>query len=79
MRIKITDDNEATWRECDLRDAFPDDDEEYEAAHAELTQTGRYWAGGGAAPLMLIMRVRESDPMAALKADVARWRVGEVD
>ena len=57
MRIRITDENGDNPRECELRDAFPDDDSEYEAALAELTTVGRYWAGGGAAPLFMLRRV----------------------
>lgn len=56
MRIRISDEYENNPRECELREAFPDDDE-YETAHAELMQTGRYWAGGGAAPLMFLQRI----------------------
>lgn len=39
----------------DLRDCIPDPDEFYRAL-AELETTGRYWIGGGAAPLVYISR-----------------------
>ena len=44
---------------CELLDVFGDgrEDPEYRPAVAELTKTGRYWLGGGAAPLVLLMRV----------------------
>jgi hypothetical protein len=44
-------------RAIDLRDCFPDaDDPEYFAALNELQATGRYWTGGGAAPLFYMTR-----------------------
>lgn len=49
--------SEATARECDLRDAIPDD-AEYEVALAELLNAGRTWIGGGAAPLFFVQRIR---------------------
>lgn len=44
-----------------LLDCFPEGgkDEEYLLAHFELDRHGRYWGGGGAAPLFLIMRIKE--------------------
>lgn len=43
-----------------LSACFPGDenDEEYFLAHRRLEREGRYWGGGGASPLFLIMRVR---------------------
>ena len=41
---------------CDLAECFPDDDAELRAAVSELSTTGRYWTGGGAAPIVLLMR-----------------------
>jgi hypothetical protein len=40
-----------------LRDCFPDDAQERRAAELSLRTYGRYWAGGGAAPLVLLMPV----------------------
>jgi len=42
---------------ADLRDCFPDDDEEMQRALRELANAGRYWTGGGAAPLVLLTRL----------------------
>ena len=39
-----------------LRDVCGDDDAEYERALDELRRVGRYWIGGGAGPLFLLMR-----------------------
>ena len=41
---------------CDHSDCFPDDDAEREECLRRLRCDGRYWAGGGAAPLTLLMR-----------------------
>lgn len=43
-----------------LIDCFPgpENGDEYLLAYTELERTGRYWGGGGASPLFLIMRVR---------------------
>lgn len=63
MNVKIYDVNgygEETLRsECDLLECFPDGalDDEYLQALAELRDAGRFWVGGGAAPLVLLMRV----------------------
>jgi hypothetical protein len=35
-------------------------DSDYAAMRNELERAGRYWIGGGAAPLFLLMRARES-------------------
>lgn len=60
MRVKISYDEGSTFvAECDLTDCFPDfqDDMDYFHALDELSRVGRFWAGGGAAPLALLMRV----------------------
>lgn len=46
---------------CELSECFPgpENGDEYLLAHTELDRTGRYWGGGGASPLFLIMRIRE--------------------
>ena len=43
-----------------LSDCFPgeENDAEYWTAFENLTRQGRYWGGGGAAPLFLLMLVR---------------------
>ena len=43
--------------QCELIECFPDapDDPEYQLALAELKRAGRYWVGGGAAPLTLLI------------------------
>jgi hypothetical protein len=66
MRIRIYDtDNsgaETLRCECDFDEAFPchpdhpNDNPERPLAYQELRDTGRYWIGGGAAPLVLLMR-----------------------
>ena len=43
--------------ECELRECFPDEIEEFYRAEAEIKRSGRYWVGGGAQPLTLIMGV----------------------
>ena len=63
MKIRIYDysddaDNSAIVSECDLRDCFDEDDDEYLEAAAEIKISGRYWIGGGATPLMLLQRVQ---------------------
>jgi hypothetical protein len=63
MRVKIFDVDQdtgaETYREhCELIECFPDGrgDPEYWDAVTELVQgPGRYWVGGGAAPLVLLM------------------------
>lgn len=42
--------------ECRLDEAIERGDPEYYRALVELTKVGRYWIGGGAAPLSLLMR-----------------------
>ena len=47
---------------ADLADAFPDpEDGERAKAERELRKSGRYWAGGGAAPLVLLVRLMGDD------------------
>lgn len=42
-----------------LRECFPDpEDEEYHKAANYIDDCGRYWAGGGAAPLVRLVRAR---------------------
>jgi len=41
----------------DLRSFFDASDDEYFTALRGIEASGRYWIGGGAAPLVLIMRV----------------------
>lgn len=64
MRVRVLDYPEGgaeTLRcVCDLADCFPDDPEEQRHARAEIERAGRYWTGGGAAPLVLIMPVRDA-------------------
>lgn len=64
MRVNVFDVNacgEETLRcVCDLADCFPDDmGDEYEQARVELRDAGRFWIGGGAAPLVLLIRVTD--------------------
>ena len=60
MQVKIYDyaeSGEEVFRaQCDVAECFPDDDDELRAALRELSTVGRYWAGGGASPLTLLMR-----------------------
>ena len=42
--------------QCQLRDCFPDDEDDFQRSLAELSRSGRVWCGGGAAPLTLIVR-----------------------
>ncbi len=59
MRVKISWNEGTTFSdECDLSDAFHDCDE-YATAWNELHKRGRYWAGGGAAPLALLVIIRD--------------------
>jgi hypothetical protein len=50
--------------QCDLHECFPDDSRdpngvsEFLVALGELNRSGRYWVGGGAAPLVLLQRVQ---------------------
>ena len=59
MIVKVSWDEGATFeRVCDLTDCINPkwDTDNYYAALRELTTAGRYWTGGGAAPLCLLMR-----------------------
>ena len=62
MRVRIydyTDDGAEVYRrEAELVDVFGDGkaDPDYYKAGMELATVGRYWIGGGAAPLVLLMR-----------------------
>lgn len=60
MRIRIYAVDQQTGAEtvegeCDLTEAL--DDPEYLDALMELEKVGRYWVGGGAAALSLLMRI----------------------
>lgn len=60
MRVKVFDVNaygeETLEAECDLRDCFPDGGDDYTRAFVELRDCGRFWTGGGAAPLFKLVR-----------------------
>lgn len=68
MIVKIFDydpvNGEVFRAECDLHECFPDDsrdvvgNSEFLIALGELQRSGRYWVGGGAAPLVLLQRVQ---------------------
>lgn len=63
MRVRIIDVDQNSGEhkergECDLRDCFFNEEEAYEAARDEIRASGRVWIGGGAAPLVLLMRVQ---------------------
>lgn len=57
VRIYDTDEtgNEFYRAQCDHSECFPDTDEAYKALEY-LRAQGRYWIGGGSAPLVLITR-----------------------
>ena len=62
MRVKISWDEGNTFeRTCELDDCIQKewDAETYHEAKNELGKTGRYWLGGGAAPLCLLMVDRD--------------------
>jgi hypothetical protein len=71
MRVKISWDDGATFeRHCELADAFCSWDRDGLAtAENELRKSGRYWIGGGAQPLGLIMRDYDADAEAARQPD----------
>lgn len=61
MKVKIYDHDangtEMPPREAHLWECFPDDnDPEYQLALDALKRDGRYWTGGGAAPLVLLVK-----------------------
>jgi hypothetical protein len=64
MRVRIYDvdqhGNQTPSGECELVEAFGDGraDPDFLPAADELARAGRYWLGGGAAPLVLLMAVR---------------------
>ena len=63
MMVRVYDvapDGAQTYRgEYELLETFGDGaaDPEYRLARSELARTGRYWLGGGAAPLILLNRI----------------------
>lgn len=60
MRVKISWDQGATFeRECWLDECIQKDwdIETYQEACRELSSCGRYWLGGGAVPIALIVKV----------------------
>lgn len=63
MRVKVYQYTEGKpeefLTECDLTEALPTPDAEQALAYQELRDHGRCWVGGGASPLILLMRVRE--------------------
>lgn len=58
--LRITEDgSEQFERFSELRDCFPDDDQndsDYHAAAAEIQRSGRVWVGGGGSPMFLLIR-----------------------
>ena len=62
MRVRCydvdEDGGERLRTECELDECYPDDPETLARASNELERAGRYWDGGGAAPVVLLMRVR---------------------
>jgi hypothetical protein len=46
---------------CELSEAVPEQGER-NRAHAYLALVGRYWVGGGAVPLVLLMNAHEEAP-----------------
>lgn len=58
MQVNIFEEDTVTTHALgtDLREVLGDDDREYFAALDELNRTGRYWIGGGAAPLFYLTR-----------------------
>jgi hypothetical protein len=58
VRVKIYDEDGQSLRgEAELVDCFPDQEAEYHAAQDEIAKAGRYWTGGGASPLVLLVRI----------------------
>jgi hypothetical protein len=60
MHVKVydvtTNGSEMFRAHCDHSDCFPDDEIERQECLRRLQCDGRYWTGGGAVPLTLIMR-----------------------
>jgi hypothetical protein len=63
MRVNVYDHDQNTGEESlqarnvDLEECFPNDRVAYYTAREELERAGRYWVGGGAAPLVLLLRI----------------------
>jgi hypothetical protein len=57
VRVYDTDEigNETLRCECELRDCFPDEIEEFYRVEDEIKRAGRCWVGGGGAPMIIIM------------------------
>jgi hypothetical protein len=55
LRI-LPDGSEQFERHSQLRDCFPDNEDDYHRAIDEIKLAGRVWVGGGAAPLFLLIR-----------------------
>lgn len=58
MQVNVFEEDTVTAHalDADLREVLGDDDGEYFAALVELNRTGRFWIGGGAAPLFYLTR-----------------------
>lgn len=59
MRVHIYEEDTTTLhvpQPCDLAEVFGGDTDspDYREAHAELQRIGRYWLGGGSAPLYFL-------------------------
>lgn len=70
MRVHIYDysgvrpDNSGTYDylgECELTEALPEPNEESALAFQGLRDHGRYWIGGGASPLILLVRANPAN------------------
>ncbi len=84
MKIKVYAVDQSTGAEtfdgeCELDEALERDDPEYAIALGQLLTIGRYWVGGGAAALSLLMRVgrkraaAEDERQRSYDAANARW------
>ena len=64
MRVKIFDidhNGNETFRDLGhLDECFPERDAEYYRAMVQLRMVGRYWGGGGASPMFLLLRDGEA-------------------
>lgn len=62
MRVTIYDADNAIHGICQLEEAIPGDDVDAialrEQAKEEFAKAGRFWVGGGAAPLYMLMPLR---------------------
>lgn len=56
MQVNVYEEDTVTPHAIDvnLTEVTGDDYEEFYSAHEELKRSGRYWMGGGAAPLFYI-------------------------